>query len=197
MPRPSPPPPPSHATARAARPHDVDDAAVAAAAATEMDCKPETIGFYTIDRRIGKGNFAEVRLATHRLVRSEASPTGIESPAAGVRGRRRVRTWRAVLATIIRGNGFFRFAMFFTFPGLVIFEITRFWDRVAVTICAAFARFRNCALKPIRFPVNNSTKSKSVLVCLSFRFNFYTHCVCDIVLYNIFGELNPTGVLMP
>lgn len=38
-----------------------------------MDCKPDTIGFYTIDRRIGKGNFAEVRLATHRLVRSEAS----------------------------------------------------------------------------------------------------------------------------
>ncbi|KAE9544842.1 hypothetical protein AGLY_000384 [Aphis glycines] len=33
-----------------------------------MDCKPDTIGFYTIDRRIGKGNFAEVRLATHRLV---------------------------------------------------------------------------------------------------------------------------------
>ncbi|XP_022166638.1 serine/threonine-protein kinase SIK2-like [Myzus persicae] len=38
-----------------------------------MDCKPDTIGFYTIDRRIGKGNFAEVRLATHRLVRSEVA----------------------------------------------------------------------------------------------------------------------------
>lgn len=47
--------------------------AATAAAATNMDCKPDTIGFYTIDRRIGKGNFAEVRLATHRLVRSEAS----------------------------------------------------------------------------------------------------------------------------
>ncbi|XP_050547807.1 serine/threonine-protein kinase SIK2-like [Daktulosphaira vitifoliae] len=39
----------------------------------EMDTKPDTIGFYTIDRRIGKGNFAEVRLATHRLVRSEVA----------------------------------------------------------------------------------------------------------------------------
>ncbi|XP_050442125.1 serine/threonine-protein kinase SIK2-like [Adelges cooleyi] len=38
-----------------------------------METKPDTIGFYTIDRRIGKGNFAEVRLATHRLVRSEVA----------------------------------------------------------------------------------------------------------------------------
>lgn len=45
-----------------------------------MDCKPDTIGFYTIDRRIGKGNFAEVRLATHRLVRSEASGAGTRAP---------------------------------------------------------------------------------------------------------------------
>lgn len=43
------------------------------AAAATMEGKLVTIGFYTIDRRIGKGNFAEVRLATHRLVNSEAS----------------------------------------------------------------------------------------------------------------------------
>lgn len=33
----------------------------------------EKVGFYNIERRIGKGNFAEVKLARHRLTRTEVS----------------------------------------------------------------------------------------------------------------------------
>lgn len=35
--------------------------------------KLERVGFYTIEKRIGKGNFAEVKLARHRITKTEVS----------------------------------------------------------------------------------------------------------------------------
>lgn len=47
------------------------------AAATQGKCV--RVGFYDIERTIGKGNFAVVKLAKHRVTRNEVSPRNYSS----------------------------------------------------------------------------------------------------------------------
>ena len=49
--------------------------------------QPVRVGFYDIERTIGKGNFAVVKLARHRITKTEVGPV----PGCGVFCRRVVR----------------------------------------------------------------------------------------------------------
>jgi hypothetical protein len=41
---------------------------------------PIRVGFYDIERTIGKGNFAVVKLARHRITKTEVSPAAFKRP---------------------------------------------------------------------------------------------------------------------
>ena len=53
--------------------------------ATETQGKPRRghirVGFYDIDKTIGKGNFAVVKLAKHRITKSQVSETQHHFPS--------------------------------------------------------------------------------------------------------------------
>lgn len=53
--------------------------------------KPLRVGFYDVERTLGKGNFAVVKLARHRVtktqVRGAATRPGLGGPILGAAGR--------------------------------------------------------------------------------------------------------------
>lgn len=45
---------------------------------------PVRVGFYDIERTLGKGNFAVVKLARHRITKTEVSVSKLVSPKANL-----------------------------------------------------------------------------------------------------------------